>query len=95
MPVLDFNIYDGLTPGLRLTNKTLIQRPFQFNFVPQYAIREDALVGSGSLIYRHYHGKSGFYVTNYSLRGSSFHFQTNSRYSTITPAVSFGWRPDD
>ena len=95
MPVLDFNIYDGLTPGIRLTNKTLIQRPFQFNFVPQYAIREDALVGSGSLIYQHYHGKSGFYVTNYSLRGSSFHFQTNSRYSTITPAVSFGWRPDD
>ena len=95
MPVVDFNIYDGFAPGIRLTNKTLIQRPFQFNFVPQYAIREDALVGSGSLIYRHYHGKSGFYVTNYSLRGSSFHFQTNSRYSTITPAVSFGWRPDD
>jgi len=95
VPVVNFNIYDGLTPGLRLTNKTLIQRPFQFNLVPQYAIREDALVGSGSLIYSHYHGKSGFYVTNYSLRGSSFHFQTNSRYSTITPAVSFGWRPYD
>ncbi len=95
MPVINFNVYDGLTPGIRLTNKTLIQRPFEFNLVPQYAARENALVGSGSLIYRHYHGKSGFYVTNYSLRGSSFHFQTNSRYSTITPAVSFGWRPDD
>lgn len=95
IPVLDFNIYDGLTPGLRLTNKTLIQRPFLFNIIPQYAIREKALVGSGSFQYTHYHGKSGFYVTNYSLRGSSFHFQENSRYSTITPAVSFGWRPDD
>jgi hypothetical protein len=95
MPVINFNIYDGLTPGIRLTNKTLIQRPFEFNIVPQYATRENSLVGSGSFLYRHYHGKSGFYVTNYSLRGSSFHFQTNSRYSTITPAVSFGWRPDD
>jgi hypothetical protein len=73
----------------------LIQRPFEFNLVPQYATRENTLVGSGSLNYTHYHGKSGFYVTNYSLRGSTFHFQTNSRYSTITPSVSFGWRPDD
>ncbi len=95
MPVLSFNIYDGFAPGIRLTNKTLIPRPFVFNVFPQYALREKALVGGGSLQYRHYHGKSGFYVTNYSLRGSSFHFQTNSRYSTITPAVTFGWRPDD
>ena len=95
MPVVNFNIYDGLTPGMRLTNKTLLQRPFLFDVAPQYAMREKSLVGYGSLNYRHYHGKSGFYVTNYSLRGSSFHFQTNSRYSTITPSVSFGWRPDD
>jgi len=80
---------------MRLTNKTLLQRPFLFDVAPQYALREKSLVGYGTLNYRHYHGKSGFYVTNYSLRGSSFHFQTNSRYSTITPSVSFGWRPDD
>ncbi len=95
MPVVNFNIYDGLTPGLRLTNKTILQRPFLFDVAPQYATRENSLVGYGSLRYQHYHGKSGFYVTNYSLRGSTFHFQTNSRYTTITPAVSFGWRPSD
>ena len=95
IPVFDFNIYDGLAPGLRLTNKTFLQRPFTFSISPQYALREKNLVGSGSLLYRHYHGKSGFYVTNYALTGSTFHFQTNSRYSTITPSVSFGWRPDD
>ena len=44
---------------------------------------------------RHYHGKSGFYVTNYALRGSSSHFQVNSSYSTFTPSISFGWRPED
>ena len=95
MPVINFNVYDGLTPGIRLTNKTFLQRPFTFNISPQYALREKALVGNGSLLYRHYHGKSGFYVTNYALSGSTFHFQKNSRYSTITPSVSFGWRPDD
>ncbi|MCO5723464.1 metalloprotease [Robiginitalea marina] len=95
MPVVNFNIYDGLTPGLRLTNKTLLERPFVIDVAPQYATREKSLVGYGSLLYRHYHGKSGFFVTNYALRGSTFHFQTNSRYSTLTPSISFGWRPAD
>jgi hypothetical protein len=95
MPIANFNVYDGLTPGLRLTNKTLLERPFVIDVAPQYATKEKSLVGNGSISYRHYHGKSGFFVTNYALRGSSFHFQTNSRYSTITPSVSFGWRPDD
>jgi len=95
MPTLGFNIYDGLSPGIRFTNKTLLERPFVFDFSPEYSFREKTLVGRGKLNYRHYHGKSGFYVTNYALRGSSSHFQVNSRYSTLTPSVSFGWRPED
>ncbi|WP_297794905.1 metalloprotease [uncultured Eudoraea sp.] len=95
MPTLGFNIYDGLTPGIRFTNKTLLERPFVFDLSPAYSFNEKSLVGSGRLSVRHYHGKSGFYVTNYQIRGSSSHFQTNSRYSTFTPSVSFGWRPAD
>ena len=95
MPVLTFNVYDGLTPGLRLTNKTLLQRPFIFDFSPSYAMLENSLVGYGRLNFRDYHRKSGHYVTNYALSGSSYHFQTNSRYSTFTPSIGFGWRPDN
>ncbi|WP_297702460.1 metalloprotease [uncultured Eudoraea sp.] len=95
MPTLGFNIYDGLSPGIRFTNKTLLERPFVFDFSPEYSFKEKTLVGKGKLTYRHYHGKSGFYVTNYAVRGSSSHFQVNSRYSTFTPSVSFGWRPAD
>ena len=95
MPVASFNVYDGITPGLRLTNKTLLERPFIFDFAPSYALKERAFVGFGKFNYRKYHRKSGMYVTNYSLRGSTFHFQTNSRYSTLTPSLGFGWRSDN
>ena len=95
MPILNFNIYDGLSPGIRFTNKTLLERPFIFDVAPSYAFREKTFVGYGRLNYRQYHGKSGFYVTNYELRGSSSHFQTNSRYSTFTPSIRLGWRPAD
>ncbi len=95
MPVAGFNVYDGISPGLRLTNKTLLERPFIFALAPSYALKERSLVGSGGFNYRKYLSKSGLYVMNFSLNASSFHFQTNSRYSTITPSIGFGWRPDD
>ncbi|SHJ91741.1 hypothetical protein SAMN04488513_11263 [Pseudozobellia thermophila] len=95
VPVLNFNIYDGWTPGMRLYNKTLLERPFVYDFAPSYSFREKSLVGSGRLNYRKYLSKSGLYVANYGLSGSTYHFQKNSRYSKITPSLTFGWRPDN
>lgn len=95
VPVLNFNKYDGLSPGIRLHNKTLLERPFIFDLAPSYAPNEKTLVGSGKLNFRQYHGRSGLYVTNYSLRAYTSHFRKNSRYSTISPAIGFGWRPDN
>ncbi len=95
VPIVNFNIYDGWTPGLRLYNKTLLERPFVYDIAPQYSFREGALVGYGKFSYRQYINKSGLYVANYGLRGSTSHFNINSRYSTFTPSVSLGWRPDD
>ncbi len=95
VPVLNFNIYDGWTPGLRLYNKTFLERPFTYDFSPSYSFREKAFVGFGRIKYRKYLSKHGLYVADYSISGSTSHFNINSRYSTITPSVSFGWRPAD
>ncbi len=95
VPVLNFNIYDGWAPGMRLYNKTLLERPFVYDFAPSYSFREKAFVGYGKLSYRKYLSKSGLYVANYALNGSTSHFNVNSRYSSFTPSLSFGWRPVD
>ncbi len=95
VPVANFNVYDGITPGIRIYNKTFLERPFQYDIVPTYSFLEKTVVGKASIRYRKYHGKSGLFVSNYSFSGSTSHFQTNSRFSTLTPAISFGWRPED
>ncbi|MEX0275163.1 MAG: metalloprotease, partial [Flavobacteriaceae bacterium] len=74
---------------------TFLERPFVYDLSPSYAPREKALVGFGRLSYRKYHNTSGHYVSTYSLRGSTSHYQENSRYSTVTPSIGFGWRPDN
>ena len=40
VPVVTFNIYDSWAPGLRLHNKTLLRRPFVFDFSPSYSFRK-------------------------------------------------------
>lgn len=95
VPIANYNIYDGITPGIRLYNKTFLERQFRFDIAPTYSFLERTLVGGGGFSYRKYHGKSGLFVSNYSIGGGTSHFQTNSRYTTITPSVSFGWRPGD
>jgi len=95
VPVANFNLYDGWTPGMRLYNKTFLEKPFVYDVSPSYSFREKAFVGSGGLTYRKYLSKSGLYVANYHIGGSTYHFQENSRYTTITPSLSFGWRPEN
>ena len=95
VPTLRFNIYDGITPAMRLYNKTFLERPFLFDISPAYAFKEKALVGSAGFNFRQYHNKTGFYLSNYSFNASTYHFQVNSRYLSVTPSISFGWRPDD
>ncbi len=95
VPVINFNIYDGWAPGMRLYNKTLLERPFVYDISPSYSFREKSFVGFGKLAYQKYLSKTGLYVANYTIRGSTSHFDYNSRYSTLTPSVSFGWRPDN
>ncbi len=95
VPIANFNVYDGVTPGLRIYNKTFLERPFQYDIAPTYSFLEKTVVGKAGFRYRKYHGKSGLYVSNYSFSGSTSHFQVNSSFTTLTPAVSFGWRPNN
>lgn len=95
VPIANFNLYDGLTPGLRLYNKTFLERPFNFDISPTYSFLERTMVGRASFSYRKYHHKTGLFYTDYYISGSTSHFQKGSRFSTLTPAISFGWRPEN
>lgn len=95
VPVFSFNVYDGLVPGLRLYNKTFLERPFLYDISPAYSFQEQSLIGRAGFGYVKYHNKTGLYRSAYSISGSTSHFEVNSRFTTLTPAVSFSWRPSD
>lgn len=95
VPTATYNYYDGVVAGMRLHNKALTAKPFLYDLTPSYGTKEKALVGSGLIAYRNYLDQGNLYLATFSVSGSSYHYAKDLRYSTITPAISLGFRTDD
>ncbi len=95
VPVATLNIYDGFTPGLRLHNKTVTEKPFLFDISPSYGLSSKTFVGYGNMNYKKYFEDQKLYVMNFRLSASSFHFTESARYTTFSPSIVMGWRPSN
>lgn len=87
-PRINYNVYDGLSYGIRLNNKSIKPRPFLFTLVPYYASLEKTLVGSFSTAYSPLNETSNFYLKNIHLSGSSFHYDQNLRYTIFRSSIN-------
>lgn len=87
-PRVIYNFYDGLSYGLRLNNKTIKPRPFIFTAVPFYAPLEKTFVGSFSASYSPLNESSNFFVKNFHLSGSSFHYDESLRYTIFRSSIN-------
>lgn len=87
-PRINYNLYDGLSYGIRLNNKTIKPRPFLFTVVPFYASLEKTLVGSFSTSYSPLNEESNFYLKSLQLSGSSFHYDQKLRYTIFRSSIN-------
>jgi len=94
-PKIDFNAYDGVTLGTKLSNKAFQRKPFSYDINPNYSTRLNELVGSFSMNYRLYDEDSSLYLYQLGFSGSSFHYNENLRYRIFTPSLTVVKRPDD
>lgn len=93
-PVFNFNAYDGLSVGMRLFNKKIKSQPFIMDFFPQYTFVEDSWVGSFKSVLKIYDDQKNNYLTQFQVLGSSYHYNSNHRYSVIVPSISWFFRTD-
>ena len=94
VPEFKFNVNDGISAGISLKNKPLlIRKPFIYQIKPRFSSKEEALIGSASFSYQKFFNEGKLNSITYGLGGGTSFFDTNSRFTTITPAVGFNWRP--
>lgn len=92
VPSLGYNLYDGFSPGLRLHNKTILEKPFIFDINPAYSTKTETFSGSGGLSVNQNYRDGALYNIKYAFSGSYFHYAPDAFYLKLNPTISFRFR---
>lgn len=84
-PEARFNYYDGLVLGMAISNKTLLNKSFQYKMTPSYGTKSNSFSGSFSLLYEYLPENKNINRFLTGVSGSSFHYAKDLSYSTFTP----------
>ncbi|WP_417875967.1 metalloprotease [Winogradskyella sediminis] len=95
MPLVEFNnIYDGLTLGTKVYNKTILRKRLNYRFSPQYATKSNALTGSTSIFYSHNIENKNLYDISYGISAGYQSYGNDAFFTRIRPSLTFSFRND-
>lgn len=95
IPTITYNLYDGLTPGIRFHNKTILDKPFTFDINPAYSINAGTISGSSAFSYNQYYRNSTLFNVRYSFSQNYYHYAPDATYLRLNPMVQFRIREKD
>ena len=84
-PEARYNYYDGLVLGMAISNKTLLNKNFQYKMTPSYGTKSNSFSGSFSLLYEYLPENKNINRFLTGISGSSFHYAKDLSYTTFTP----------
>ena len=93
VPEMEFNAYDGIALGLKLNNRSILNKPFTFSVTPMYSSNTGALVGKFSAVVEdNIREKGKLYNIKYMIGGNRFHYTKDAFYTNLTPVIQFRFR---
>jgi hypothetical protein len=94
-PILTYNVYDGLSPGMRFHNRAILNRPFVYDINPTYSIKSKSITGSAAFVINKDYRESSMFNVKYSVSTSYFHYAPDATYLKINPMVLMQFRNED
>src|SRR5690606_5703564 len=95
MPIFEYNLYDGVSAGLRLYNKTVLPKAVHYSLEPQFGFRSKTLVGSASISYTQTMDQGNLYAMRYGFSGNYYSYDRGLFYKRFTPYITFAFRNPD
>lgn len=92
MPEFEYNLYDGISIGPKLYNKTILSKTFNFNISPKFGFTSNTLVGSAAFFNTHQFENKKLYAIVYGVSGTRFSYGYDLFYKKYTPFLSFNFR---
>lgn len=94
-PIMTYNVYDGLSPGIRFHNKAILNRPFVYDINPTYSIKSESLTGSAIFMLNKDYRDNNLFKVRYSISGNYYHYAPDAAYLKINPMALLQIRSDD
>ncbi len=95
VPTLEYNLYNGIMPGMRIHNKTFLEKPLIFDVNPAYSFLTENLIGNFSIIANDFKRNSRLFQVRYSFSGQFFDYAPDASYMRLTPMIQFRIREND
>ncbi len=93
MPIAEFNnIYDGFTLGMKVYNKTVLRKQFNYKLEPQYSLKSKTFTGSAFVSMTHYLKNTNLYSISYGIGSGYTSYAPNLFVTQFGPAVTFMFR---
>ncbi|SEP65670.1 M1 family aminopeptidase [Flavobacterium urocaniciphilum] len=92
VPTAEFNLYDGVLLGMKINNRSIIDKPFNFDFTPNYSTKTSTIAGHGNISYNKQNRFNNQYNTKYTFGGTHLHYAPDAFYTKITPSINFRFR---
>lgn len=92
VPTAEYNLYDGIKFGLKINNRSMLDKPFVFDLSPEYSSNTQKIVGGGSVMINQNVREGRLYNIRYAMSASSSHYAPNALYTRIIPSVLFKFR---
>ena len=97
IPLFNYNLYDGIMPGISFSNSSVIKKPFNYKIVPYLSTKQNELLGKVNLKYTSYNKNKNtdLFSIDYFLGASTFHYKDDLSYNTFFPSILMSFRDKD
>ena len=95
VPSITYNLYDGLSPGIRFDNRTLLNKPFYYDVNPVYSTNTGSLRGLCSFSYNQFIRDGRLFFIRYGVNSSYFNYAPDAAFFKINPNISLNFREND
>lgn len=92
MPEFNYNLYDGISIGPKLYNKTFLNKNFEWKISPKYGFTSKTIVGSASANYTQYLDDENLFAIRFGAGGTRFSYGYDLFYEKFTPSVGLFFR---
>ena len=92
MPEFNYNLYDGISIGPKLYNKTFLNKNFEWKVSPKYGFKSQTIVGSVSANYTSYLDDENLFAMRFGFGGTRYSYGYNLFYEKFTPFIGLYFR---